>query len=121
MAQDPGQVITEDTLLGWVTPAEAIELWPNAPEDDVAGFPLLAGILSTAHEVLAVKARPYLVIPERYKQAQILYSQHLWSRRRSGDGDQAMGADGLAVSTYPLVMEAYSLMAVGRSPLAGVR
>ena len=114
--------------MGWLTPAEAIEIWPNAPEDTEEGFPVLGSLLASAHEALASKARPLragpeggLLVPERYKQAQVLYAQHLHNRRRSGDGDQAMGADGMAVSTYPLVLEAYSLVTLGRSPLAGLR
>lgn len=112
---------TLESVIGWLSLREAIDLWPNAPEDTEADYPLLANLMATAHEYLESKARRLDPPPERYKKAQVLYMQHLHNRARSGDGDTPMGADGLAVSTYPLVMEAISLVSMGRSPLRGLR
>lgn len=112
---------TLDTVVGWLSIQEAIDLWPNAPEDQEDHFPILANLMATAHEFLEFYAAPLDPPPERYKKAQVLYMQHLHNRSRSGDGDTVMGADGLAVSTYPLVMEARSLVSMGRSPFRGLR
>lgn len=112
---------TLESVIGWLSIQEAIDLWPNAPEDQEEGYPILANLMATAHEFLEFYATKVDPAPERYKKAQVLYMQHLHNRARSGDGDTAMGADGLAVSTYPLVMEARSLVSLGRSPLRGLR
>lgn len=112
---------TLETVIGWLSIQEAIDLWPQAPEDQEEHFPILANLMATAHEFLEFYALPVDPAPERYKKAQVLYMQHLHNRARTGDGDAAMGADGLAVSTYPLVMEARSLVSMGRSPIRGIR
>lgn len=109
------------TTVGWVSVGEAIDLWSNAPGEEATAYADLVSLLGAAHEQLEDRAAVLDPPPERYKQAQILYAQHLYARRRAGDGDQAMGADGLAVSTYPLVMEAYSLVARPRRLGRGLR
>lgn len=112
---------TPETVIGWLSIQEAIDLWPQAPEDQEEHFPILANLMATAHEFLEFYAVQVDPAPERYKKAQVLYMQHLHNRARSGDGDTVMGADGLAVSTYPLVMEARSLVSMGRAPIRGLR
>ena len=105
-----------DTI-GWLTVQEAIDLWPDAPGEEADGYAELASLLGTAWEVLAPKGRPVAdgeAVPERYRQAQLLYTRHLWARSKAGDGS-TIGPDGYQISTYPLVMEAYTLMRVGRT------
>lgn len=110
-----------DTV-GWVTIEEAIDLWADAPGEEEDGFKDLASLLGAAHEVLAPMG-PVVAAeaqtPERYKQAQLLYSQHLWSRRQGGNAE-SYGPEGVQVSTFPMVLEAYSLMRAGRRTARGL-
>lgn len=109
-------------IVGWVDSTQLVEDWADSPEDGE-----LLPLLTTAYEVclayapaLVVPEPPAeLVIPERYKQAQILYAKHLWARKQSGDAS-SVGPDGYAISTYPLVMESRSLLRPKRSPFAGL-
>lgn len=110
---------TLETVVGWVTIQEAIALWADAPGEEATEYADLASLLGAAHEVLEPKALKLEPAPERYKQAQLLYTQHLWTRRQSGNGE-SMGPDGYQVSTFPMVMEAYDLMRAGRSPFKGL-
>ena len=110
-------------LVGWVTIQEAIRDWPDAPGEEAEGYADLADLLATAHEYLSPRAVPVAEgapIPRRYARAQLLYARHLYARERSGNRDQ-VGVDGLAVSTYPLVLEALALLRAGRSPFRGLR
>ena len=59
------------------------------------------------------------MIPKNYKYAQKLLTQHLWARKRAGDGE-GFGADGYMISTYPLVREAYDALRPKRGPLKGL-
>lgn len=106
-------------LVGWVDPDEVVAEWADAPEDDAQ----LTSLLATAFEV-CVPFAPLLVggtpVPERYKRAQILQAQHLWARSKAGNGE-GYGADGYMVQTYPLVMEARSLLRPKAGPFAGLR
>jgi hypothetical protein len=117
---------TLDSTIGWLSVRDVIGdddkagIWADAPGEVEDGYAELANLMGTAHEVLATKGPEMDPPPERYKTAQVLYMRHLWARSRSGNGDQA-GVDGLAVSTWPLVQEAYGLMRVGRSGRGGMR
>lgn len=104
-------------MVGWVDTTQVIDEWADAPEDAQ-----LTKLLAVAHEVLVEyvgQARLVDPPPERYGLAQVMLTQHLWARKRSGDGD-SMGPDGFQFSTYPLVMEARGLMKPKRSPLLGL-
>lgn len=103
-------------LVGWLTTEEVTAEWPDAPQDTT-----LVRLLGVAHEALVeyAPAPLPLVIPERYKLAQLLLTQHLWARKRSGDGD-TYGPEGFSFSTYPLVMEARGLIRPRANPLAGL-
>ena len=104
-------------LVGWVDPATLADDWADAPEDAE-----LLPLLETAYEV-QVDYAPALAdgapVPQRYVQAQILYTKHLWARKQAGDGS-SIGPDGYAISTYPLVMESRSLLRPKRSPFKGL-
>lgn len=104
-------------VVGWADTDEVAEDWPDAPAEAQ-----LARLLGVAHEVLVEyvgKANVLDPAPERYALAQVMLTQHLWARKRGGDGD-TFGPEGFAFSTYPLVMESRSLMLPKRSPLTGL-
>jgi hypothetical protein len=103
--------------VGWVDTDEVAEDWADAPDDAQ-----LTRLLAVAHEVLVEYVGEGNVLdpaPERYKLAQVMLTQHLWARKRGGDGD-TFGPEGFTFSTYPLVMEARGLMKPKRSTLAGL-
>lgn len=105
-------------LIGWADTQKVADGWADAPEDAQ-----LIELLGTAHEVLVEYVGQGQVLdppPLRYTLAQTLLAQHLWARKRGGDGD-SYGPEGFTFSTYPLVMEARSLMKPKTSPLAGLR
>ena len=109
------------SVIGWLSIEEAIELWSDAPGEEADGYAGLASLLGAAHEVLVKRGPALDPPPEAYKQAQLLYTQHLWSRRQSGGGE-SYGPEGLAVSTFPMVQEAYDLMrSQRRSRFGGLR
>lgn len=103
-------------LVGWLDTTAVVADWSDAPVQAT-----LVQLLAVAHEQLEAYApKPVLdPPPESYKLAQLLLTQHLWARKRSGDGD-TYGPDGFQFSTYPLVMEARGLIRPRTSPLAGL-
>lgn len=109
-----------ESTIGWLSVQEVIDLWPDAPGEEENAYAELANLMGTAHEVLETKGPPLDPPPERYKTAQLLYMKHLWARQRAGNGDQ-LGVDGLAVSTWPLVQEAFGLMRLNRRGVRGLR
>jgi hypothetical protein len=117
------------TLVGWLDPATSFEDWADAPEPED-----LVLYLEVAYEkILEWAPKPIptgLVldedgetvldpIPARYRYAQKLLTQHLYARKRAGDGE-GFGADGFMIQTYPLVREAYDAVRPKRSPLMGL-
>lgn len=110
-------------LIGWIDSVAEMESWTEGPE---AGEELEL-LLGVAFEKLSEWApkplpagTPEEPIPARYIYAQRLLTQHLWARKRAGDGE-GFGADGFMISTYPLVREAYEAIRPKRSPLRGLR
>lgn len=103
-------------VLGWIDPATDFEDWADAPEPAD-----LEQVVWTAYaKCLAWAPAPIPeIIPEQYKYAQKLLTQHLWARKRAGDGE-GFGADGFMISTYPLVREAFDALRPKRGPLAGL-
>lgn len=103
-------------LVGWLDPETSFSDWADAPEPED-----LELYLEVAHEkVLAWAPSPLPeTIPARYVYAQKLLTQHLYARKRAGDGE-GFGADGFMIQTYPLVREAYDAVRPKRSPLLGL-
>lgn len=104
-------------VVGWADTDEVAEDWTDAPE-----VGQLTRLLGVAHEVLVDYVGTANVLdppPERYAMAQVMLTQHLWARKRGGDGD-TFGPDGFQFSTYPLVMEARGLMKPKQAPWAGL-
>lgn len=106
--------------IGWIDTEtdDLIEHWPDVPLDG----PELELLLAAAHEA-ALAYAPALPEgappPASWKLAQIMLAKHLQARKRAGEAS-SFGPDGLAVQTYPLVLEARSLLRPKRSPLAGL-
>jgi hypothetical protein len=111
---------TLESIIGWLSVQNAIALWPDAPGEPEDGYEELVNLLATAHEFLEGKGPKIDPPPERYKTAQILYMQHIYARKRTGNGE-SMGADGYQISTYPLVQEAIGYMRLGRTRIRGLR
>jgi hypothetical protein len=118
-------------IVGWINLETDFSDWADAPEPE--DLKLYAEV---AHEKLLEWAPSPIPtgslvdpldgvtildpIPARYKYAQKLLTQHLYARKRAGDGE-GFGADGFMISTYPLVREAYEAVRPKRSPLFGLR
>jgi hypothetical protein len=111
---------TLGTTIGWLTVQEVLDLWPDAPGEDLDNLAELANLMGTAHEFLKGKGPNLEPPPESYKSAQILYMKHLWARGTAGNGD-TMGPDGYQVSTFPMVLEAIGLMKLHRRRVRGLR
>jgi hypothetical protein len=103
--------------VGWVQTEDITDRWLDAPED-----PELSELLEIAHDTCTAYA-PALPagteVPAGWGKAQLLQAQHIYARAKSGNGD-SMGPDGFQISTYPLVLEARSLLRPKRSPFAGL-
>lgn len=103
--------------VGWVD-TEDIELrWLDAPEGEE-----LSELLEIAHDACSAYAPAIPAgtkVPAGYGKAQLLQAQHIYARAKTGNGD-SIGPDGFTVSTYPLVLEARTLLRPKRSPLAGL-
>lgn len=115
---------TLETLVGWVTIREAIGLWADAPGEEEDGYLDLTILLSAAHDDL-LRYAPRAVFapgaaPAGAKLAQVLLTQHLAARKRSGDGEN-YGAEGFQMSTYPLVLEARDQVKRWRGIFRGLR
>lgn len=109
-------------VIGWVDLDTLEEFWPDAPADG----PLLDALLTAAYETCAAYAPPMPLDadgapapPASWALAQIMHAKHLNTRSRAGDGS-GIGADGYMIQTYPLVMEARSLLRPKHHPLRGV-
>lgn len=105
------------TLIGWADTDEVAEDWADAPAEAQ-----LKRLLGAAHEMLVEYVGQGNLLdpaPERYTMAQVMLTQHLWARKRGGDGD-TFGPEGFSFSTYPLVMEARGLMKPKQAPWAGL-
>jgi hypothetical protein len=100
---------TLESVVGWLSVQEAIDVWPDAPGEEDNGYAELVNLMATAHEVLEPKGERLDPAPERYRTAQVFYMQHLWNRKRTGNGETT-GPDGYQVSTYHLEQDAYRLM-----------
>lgn len=84
----------------WVTLETARGLWPDAPVDD----DILTQYLTSA-QIQCAEFAPALPdgaeIPESYVLANVMQARAIYRSLRTGNSDQ-MGADGFAVTVYPL-------------------
>jgi hypothetical protein len=103
-------------LVGWVDPVQLKAEWWDAPEE-----PELSNLLGVAYEVcLAYAPQPVpATIPASWAMAQKLQAKHLYARDKAGNA-ASIGPDGYQVSTFPLVLEARTLLRPRRSPFAGL-
>ena len=103
--------------VGWVDTEDIEARWLDAPEGEE-----LSELLDIAHGVCLAYAPPLAAgaqTPAAWGKAQLLQAQHVYARSKSGNGETT-GPEGYTISTYPLVMEARSLLRPKRSPLAGL-
>lgn len=128
-AGETAQTLAGD-VVGWVTLDEAAGLWEDV--DEIFEAATQRRVLAAAHEAAVDYLRdadgtytdpreedPPREVPERWKVAQVMLARHVWARMRTGNSD-SIGPDGYQLSTYPLVLEARSLLRPKRSPLAGL-
>jgi len=105
-------------VVGWLETDDILDRWPDAPDD-----PELSAILTAAHEQCDAYAPPLETgaePTESMRLAQLLQAQHLWARKRAGNGE-GFGPEGYMVQTYPLVMESRALLRPKRgNPFLGV-
>lgn len=103
--------------VGWVDSVALGAEWWDAPDQAQ-----LIKLLGVAHENCLAYA-PALAegapVPKSWEQAQVLWTKHLYARDKAGNG-ATVGPDGFAVSTFPLVLEARSLLRPKTSPYAGL-
>lgn len=111
--------------IGWVDTDALDTLWPQSTQLEAADLSLF---LTAAHGAClgwapAVQLDPDTgqpIIPESFKLAQVMHAKHLNSRFRTGNQD-SLGPDGYTISTYPLVLEARSLLRPKRPAHKGLR
>lgn len=104
-------------LVGWVESVDLAADWWDAPDQ-----PQLIELLGAAHEnclAYAPALEEGAPVPKAWAQAQVLWTKHLYARDKSGN-KEAVGPDGYAVSTFPLVLEARSLLRPRKSPYEGL-
>lgn len=109
--------------IGWVDPDSLDTLWPESAQLETADLDLY---LDAAYTVCAAYAPPLptdqagdAIVPPAWQLAQVMHAKHLYARFRTGNRDQ-LGADGYAISTYPLVMEARGLLRPKRPAYRGL-
>ena len=93
------QLDQDDLELYLQSSYEACEPYAPAPKQDADGQP---------------------IIPHSWRLAQIMHAKHLAARFRTGNKD-SIGPDGYTISTYPLVLEARSLLRPKRPAFKGLR
>lgn len=104
--------------VGWVDPAPTADLeylaevWPASQQLEDA---TLADMLRAGYVACAAWAPPMPLVdgvptvPAEWKLAQIMHAKHVWARFRTGNAE-TVGPDGYTISTYPLVLEARSIL-----------
>lgn len=115
--------------IGWVDTDALDALWPASTQleaEDLALF-LQAGYVACAAfappmPLVADPVSGALVptLPEPWKLAQVMHAKHLHARFRTGN-QETVGPDGYTISTYPLVLEARSLLRPKRPSFKGLR
>lgn len=72
----------------------------------------LESLFIAAHEVCIAYAPALadgVAVPERYRLAEIMQARHIWTQFSGGNREE-YGADGFAVTTYPLIFAAQQLL-----------
>jgi hypothetical protein len=116
--------------IGWVDPDTLDTLWSQSTQLEDGD---LVTILQASYLACAAYAPPMPLapaadgsgalvptVPESWKLAQVMHAKHLWARFRSGNAE-SIGPDGYTISTYPLVLEARSLLRPKRPAFKGLR
>lgn len=109
-------------VIGWVDTTNLDEYWPDAPAEGA----VLTTLLTASYEACAGYAPPMPLDadgvptpPASWALAQIMHAKHLRTRAAAGDG-ASIGPDGYMIQTYPLVMEARSLLRPKTHPVRGL-
>lgn len=114
-------------LIGWVDSENLDTMWPESTQLELEDLDMFLSAAHTACEAYA-PATPWVaqengalvaVIPPAWQLAQVMHAKHLYARFRTGNRD-SIGPDGYAISTYPLVMEARSLLRPKRPGFKGL-
>ena len=98
--------------------------WPEAEDLYTNEIETFDQIFATANALCEAYAPPLpegtFLIPDSWKQAEILQAKHIWSQTGRGNSD-TFGPDGLQVSTYSLVMTARDILRPKTHPLGRLR
>lgn len=92
-------------LVGWVTLDQARQAWADAPLDDE----VLSALLTAAYEECVAYAPPLAldpvtgepVVPETYRQAQMMQARATYRAYIAGAADE-IGGEGFTVTVFPL-------------------
>lgn len=116
--------------IGWVETDDLDSLWPQSTQLEAQD---LATFLSASYTTCASWAPPMPLapaadgsgalvptVPDNWKLAQVMHAKHLFARFRTGNAE-TIGNDGYTISTYPLVLEARSLLRPPRPAFKGLR
>lgn len=114
--------------IGWVDTDALDDLWPASTQLEL---PALTTFLQASYIACAAYAPPAPLVPdetgalvpippESWGLAQVMHAKHLHARFRTGN-QETVGPDGYTISTYPLVLEARSLLRPKRPAFKGLR
>jgi hypothetical protein len=114
--------------IGWVDTDALDALWPASTQLELED---LTTLLQASYMACAAYAPPMPLapddtgalvptVPESWRLAQVMHAKHLYARFRSGNAD-TIGPDGYTISTYPMVLEARSLLRPKRPAYKGLR
>ena len=114
--------------IGWVDTDALDALWPASTQLELEDLTML---LQASYAACAAYAPPMPLapddtgalvptVPASWELAQVMHAKHLFARFRSGNAD-TIGPDGYTISTYPMVLEARSLLRPKRPAFKGLR
>lgn len=117
--------------IGWVDTDALDTLWPQSTQLEAEDLALFLGAAhgacapwAPALPLVPSELDPAVLVPapvpDSWKLAQVMHAKHLNSRFRTGNQD-SLGPDGYTISTYPLVLEARSLLRPKRPAYKGLR
>lgn len=91
-------------------------IWADSADIDPR---VLESLFIAANDLCVAYAPPLIsgmAVPESFKIAEIFQARHIWTQASGGNRDE-MGADGFAVTVYPLVFAARDLLRPKTNPL----